>query len=239
MAEHIGAPQKLTDEMAAWAITEIVEENMASAARVHAIESGAELAGRTLVAFGGAAPLHALRMAEKLGIDRVIIPSAAGVGSAVGFLKAPISFEIVRSLHVRLSRIDLNVVDEMPLRALSSEARQIVAYAKEDAQFSESRAVFMRYAGQGHEIAVQLPSGNLANFGAEKLRDAFEQEYRRTYGRLVANVDLEFLSWSVTVTAIRQAAEDPPAFVKPRSSRGADRGPALTGTVRCDGPKVT
>ncbi len=93
-------------DVAALGVSEIVDENMANAARVHAIESGKDARGRTLVAFGGAAPLHASRMADKLGLDRVLVPSNAGVGSAVGFLRAPISYEIVRSQLQRLDSFD-------------------------------------------------------------------------------------------------------------------------------------
>ena len=78
-------------------MSEIVDENMANAARVHAVERGKTLADRTLIAFGGAAPLHAARLAEKLGMDRIVVPPSAGVGSAVGFLRAPIAYEVVRS----------------------------------------------------------------------------------------------------------------------------------------------
>ncbi len=89
----IGAPRGLTTEAAAYGVAEIVDENMANAARVHAVERGAAVAERTLVAFGGAAPLHAARLAEKLGITRVVVPLDAGVGSAIGFLEAPAAYE--------------------------------------------------------------------------------------------------------------------------------------------------
>ena len=83
----------LATEHAALGISEMVDENMANAARVHGIESGKDLRPRTLVAFGGAAPLHAARVAEKLGIGRVLVPAHAGVGSAVGLLRAPVAYE--------------------------------------------------------------------------------------------------------------------------------------------------
>ncbi len=97
LRHEVTDPLALPVELAALGVSEIVDENMANAARVHAIESGKDARGRTLVAFGGAAPLHAARLAEKLGLDRVLVPSYAGVGSAVGFLRAPIAYEIVRS----------------------------------------------------------------------------------------------------------------------------------------------
>ena len=93
--------------MAALGVVEMVDENMANAARVHAIESGKTYAGRTLIAFGGGGPVHACRVAEKVGIDRVLVPIGAGVGSAIGFLRAPVGYEVVRSLYQRLGRFDV------------------------------------------------------------------------------------------------------------------------------------
>lgn len=209
---HVGEPQGLDDEMCAFAISEVVEENMANAARVHAIESGTELAGRTLIAFGGAAPLHALRLAEKLGIDRVLIPSGAGVGSAVGFLRAPVSFEIVRSQHALLGELDLAGTDA-GLAAMAAEARAVVAEAAPGVAMTERAQVFMRYAGQGHEIAVPLPAATLGPDGAELLRQAFEREYQRVYGRLVQASDIEILSWAVTVSVPAATAAEAPAEI--------------------------
>src|SRR6185295_780684 len=143
--------------LAAFGVSEIVDENMANAARVHAIESGKDARGRTLVAFGGAAPLHAARMAEKLGLDRVLVPSHAGVGSAVGFLRAPIAYEVVRSQLQRLDGFDPDGANAL-LAAMRAEAEAIVRRGEPDAPLTESRSAFMRYRGQGHEIAVKLPA---------------------------------------------------------------------------------
>src|SRR5258705_12737462 len=88
MRREIAEPLTLALELAALGASEIVDENMANAARVHAIESGKDARGRTLIAFGGAAPLHAARLAEKLGLDRVLVPSYAGVGSAGRLFRA-------------------------------------------------------------------------------------------------------------------------------------------------------
>ena len=109
-AERIGSKLDLATEHAASGISEIVDENMANAARVHAIESGKDLRSRTLIAFGGAAPLHAARVAEKLGIGRVLVPANAGVGSAIGLLRAPVAYEVVRG------RLDASQRHSMPLR---------------------------------------------------------------------------------------------------------------------------
>ena len=124
----IGAALALTAEMAAYGVGEIVDENMANAARVHAVERGVVVKDHTLVAFGGAAPLHAARLAEKLGIARIVIPPDAGVGSAVGFLRAPIAYELVRSRYMRLDRFEPETATAL-LDAMSREARELAAAA--------------------------------------------------------------------------------------------------------------
>jgi N-methylhydantoinase A len=125
---EVAEPLALATELAALGVSEIVDEHMANAARVHAIESGKDARGRTLVAFGGAAPLHAARMAEKLGLDRVVVPSYAGVGSAVGFLRAPIAYEIVRSGLQRLAAFDAAAANAL-LAAMREEAEPFGVHA--------------------------------------------------------------------------------------------------------------
>ena len=122
---HVGGPLELDTTLSAFGVSEVVEENMANAARVHAVERGAELEGRTLIAFGGGAPLHAARLAEKLGITDVLIPASAGVGSAVGFLRAPIAFEVVRSRFVRLGAFDAAAINGM-FAEMDKEATGVV-----------------------------------------------------------------------------------------------------------------
>ena len=202
LEKHIGEPQSLGPELAAWAISQIVEENMASAARVHAIESGMALSDRTLIAFGGAAPLHALHMAEKIGVQRVIIPSAAGVGSAVGFLKAPLSFEIARSHHTFLSRLNLPHTLSM-LDEVAEEASGIVRETAGHDRIEITLEAFMRYAGQGHEISIPVTFFTGADDDISRLRSMFESEYARVYGRSVPAAEVELLSWVVTAIADR------------------------------------
>jgi N-methylhydantoinase A len=178
---------------------------MANAARVHAIESGKDARGRTLVAFGGAAPLHAARVAEKLGLDRVLVPSYAGVGSAVGFLRAPIAYEIVRSAVQRLDKFDAQAANAL-YAAMRAEAEPIVRRGAGDQPLTETRSAFMRYRGQGHEIAVALPARPYCDDDAVPLRDAFENEYRRLYSRVIPGVEVEVLSWVLLLSAPTPAA---------------------------------
>ena len=198
---EICAPLNLSREMGALGVVEIVDENMANAARVHAAERGVALSGHTLIAFGGAAPLHAARMAEKLGLSRVVVPLDAGVGSAVGFLRAPVAFELVRSLFLRLDAFDADRANAM-LGAMAAEARGLIGDGEE---VEEERSVFMRYSGQGHEIAVPLPLRPLNADDAAVLREAFEAEYRRQFERHIPGAAIETLNWSVAAAVPREA----------------------------------
>ncbi len=196
---HVGEPLGLDLEAAAYGVSEIVDESMANAARVHAVERGAEVRARTLVAFGGAAPLHAARLAEKLGIKRIIVPSGAGVGSAIGFLEAPAAFELVRSLYMRLDRFD-SVAANALLESMTEEATALAREAAGEGRLGEQRRAFMRYAGQGHEIPVDLPNRALTEADAPALRQQFEGEYDRLFARHIPGAAIEIMSWVVLVS---------------------------------------
>jgi N-methylhydantoinase A len=216
MQGEIADKLDLALELAALGVSEIVDENMANAARVHAIESGKDARGRTLVAFGGAAPLHAARMADKLGLDRVLVPSNAGVGSAVGFLRAPIAYEVVRTQLQRLDSFDAASANTL-LAGMFREAESIVRRGAPDAALAETRSALMRYRGQGHEIAVPLTAKTYRRDDAGEIVAAFEEAYRRLYSRVIPGVEVELLSWVVLVagpTPIRAEAPltPPPAF---------------------------
>ncbi|UUX50308.1 hydantoinase/oxoprolinase family protein [Nisaea acidiphila] len=197
---EIGEKMGLTPALSAFGVCEIVDENMANAARVHAIEWGKDIAARAMIAFGGAAPLHAARLAEKLDIPTVVVPTGAGVGSAIGFLRAPISYEVVRSRYMKLSDFDAGAANAL-LAEMGEEARAIVESGAQGAKLAEGRTAFMRYVGQGHEIAVQLPAGALTAEHAEEIRAAFETEYKRLYGRIIPGPEPEILSWTLNMTA--------------------------------------
>jgi N-methylhydantoinase A len=200
VAHAVGDKMHLSAELAALGISEMVDETMANAARVHAIESGKDASGRTLIAFGGAAPLHAARVAEKLGMSHILVPNNAGVGSAVGFLRAPVAYEVVRSHLQRLGSFDAAAVNRL-LTGMRTEAEAIVRRAAGDAPLTEQRSAFMRYRGQGHEIAVTLPVRRYAEADAALLLGAFEKAYRALYSRTIPGVEVEVLSWVTVVSA--------------------------------------
>src|SRR5205823_6557873 len=212
---EVADPLGLALSLAAFGVSEIVDENMANAARVHAIESGKDARGRTLVAFGGAAPLHAARMADKLGLDRVLVPSNAGVGSAVGFLRAPIAYEIVRSQLQRLDAFDAGAANTL-FKAMREQAEAIVRLGEPEAPLVEARSVFMRYRGQGHEIAVSLPVRAYRAADGAELLAAFEDAYRRLYSRVIPGVEVEVLSWVLLLSGpVPQPDAAPPASPAP------------------------
>jgi N-methylhydantoinase A len=215
LERSIGTPLGLDLATAAFGVSEMVEETMANAARVHAVERGKDLAGRTLIAFGGGAPLHAARLAEKLGIHSVLIPSGAGVGSAIGFLHAPVAFEIARSRFMRLSTFAASEVNDI-FAAMEAEAVGAVRLGAPQAEVRQQRAAEMRYAGQGHEIVVPLPVRAFASADVAEFRARFEAAYTALFGRFIPNLDLEVVSWTLRAEAVAPQAATEPSEAPPR-----------------------
>lgn len=212
----VGKPLSLSSNMAAHGVAEIVDENMANAARVHSVERGVVVGDHTMVAFGGAAPLHAARLAEKLGIARVVIPADAGVGSAVGFLRAPAAYELVHSKFMRLDRFDLKEANRL-LAGMSGEAGTLARAAAGKRKLTETRTAFMRYSGQGHEIAITLPVRALVEKDIAQMRERFEAGYRQLFARHIPGAAIEILSWALLVTT---DTAKPPVLKKIKSKAG-------------------
>jgi N-methylhydantoinase A len=209
---------------------EMVDENMANAARVHAIEAGTGFEGRTLIAFGGGGPVHGYRVAEKIGIERILVPRGAGVGSAIGFLRAPVGYEVVRSLYQRFRGFDVGAVNAL-LHSMADEATTLVAQGALGAATTENRLAYMRYVGQGHEISVKLPSRDLVADDVAAIRAAYDAEYARFYDRPVPGSDVEVLSFSVTVATV-VAAVDPVAAPLAAPAPAPIRTQAVRDTVK-------
>ncbi|WP_235035303.1 hydantoinase/oxoprolinase family protein [Roseomonas sp. 18066] len=215
--EAVGQKLGLSPEMAAYAVYEMVCENMASAARVHAAERGAVIAQHTMIAFGGAAPLHAARVAEKVGVTRVVVPPNAGVGSAVGFLAAPVAYEIVRSRPARLDGSFDGAAISSLFAEMTAAARALVEPGARGAALFERRIAFMRYVGQGHEITVELPNRALTAEDVAELRAYFEAEYARQFARAIPAAAIEVLNWSVLVST-HAAKPEAAAAVSPSAA---------------------
>nr|WP_156788445.1 hydantoinase/oxoprolinase family protein [Roseobacter sp. CCS2] len=214
----LGEPLDMDAQTAAFGLAEVVDENMANAARVHAVENGEDLADYTMIAFGGAAPLHAGRLCEKLGVDRLLVPTGAGVGSAIGFLRAPFSFEATRSVYMKLSHFAPDTVQTL-LRELETEATGFVRTCDAKASISAEYKVYMRYTGQGWEIPIALSAKQAANPDAATFQALFEADYTTLFGRTVAGMDIEITVWAVNATT--QAAKADSLDETPKGQSGA------------------
>ena len=219
---HIGSKLDMEAVEAAWGVAEMVDENMANAARVHAVENGEDLSEYTMIAFGGAAPLHAARLCEKLGIRRCLIPQGAGVGSAIGFLRAPFSFEANNSVFMQLSSFDPVRVKQL-FADMENEASAFVRSCDQDANIKTEYKVYMRYAGQGWEIPVPLTVQHITKPDTADYKACFEREYEQLFARTVAGMEIEITVWSVN------AYTEPPE-VRPVQQQGHQRALETTNT---------
>ena len=203
LAEKIAQPLKLTLERAAWGLHEVVNENMANAARIHAVEKGIDPRRFSLVAFGGAGPVHAYQVAEKLRLKTIIVPPGAGVCSAFGFLLAPMSFDLSRSYITRLEELQWERLNSI-YSEMESKGRKLLldaGVALEDMRFM--RSADMRYVGQGFEVSVLLPGGEFNQESLEDFLRAFEKEYQRIYQRLCPEIPIECVNWRLVATGPR------------------------------------
>ena len=193
-------PLQVDQATAAFGLSEVVDENMSNAARMHAVENGKELSEFTMIAFGGAAPLHAARLCEKLAVADLLIPPGAGVGSAIGFLRAPFGFESVRSAYMRLSSFDAvkakQIIDE-----LIEEASSFVRTGAGSAEPTLECMAFMRYVGQGWELPVNVPVEQLGGADGQALKAGYDREYEAFFGRTIDGLDIEVVSWSLRASS--------------------------------------
>ncbi len=209
----VGDRLKLDAQSAAFGICEVVDENMANAARVHAVENGKNISDNMMIAFGGAAPLHAARLCEKLGIDRCLVPPGAGVGSAIGFLKAPFGYESLVSRIIGLSTFqpdDINgLIADLKATAMGFVAQGTAVQGTGGAITCEVVA-FMRYRGQGWEIPVLLPDRPFTTADADLIRADFRAAYARFFGRAIdglSGLEIEIVTISVKAADHRPAPQ--------------------------------
>ncbi len=222
--EGIADPLGLDVAEAAWGIHKIVNESMASAARVHLTERGKDQRAFPIFAFGGAGPVHAYGVGVLLGSPSVMVPLGAGVGSTLGFLAAPLVFDFVRTSLVRLDEIDWTTTNvllgEMGREGAAMLERSEVA---PDDVVVERRAE-LRYVGQGHEVSVRLPDGELSDDSLDEIVSAFEAVYVELYGRTAPGLAIEALNWRVAVSGPR-----PTLATRGRGGRDGARDDELKG----------
>ena len=196
--ERIADPLGVSIEEAAWGIHQIVNESMANAARIHTLERGKDPHRFPVFAFGGAGPVHGFRIAKALGSPAVIVPFGAGVMSAAGFLTAPLAFDFVRSWPGRIDHLDWQEANTL-LNEMEAEGQALLEKSGVlPEQISHQRVADIRYAGQGHEIQVPLPVGQLSRDSVSTIINSFEEVYRRLYARLSQSVPIEIINWRVT-----------------------------------------
>ena len=191
----IAAPLGTDRLRAAAGIVEVVDENMAQAARMYAAEHGGDLAKAVMVAFGGAGPLHADRVARKLGLRRLIVPAAAGVFSALGFLAAPLAFEVSRTRVLRLGETSESLLAEM-FAALEAEAKRVVGQAAGQAAIDIERILDMAYVGQGHQLRV-----NVDSLDPNAVERSFADTYRQAYGYAYDDLEPQIVTLRAIATA--------------------------------------
>ncbi len=205
IGKHIATPLGISIEEAAWGIHRLVNENMANAARVHIIEKGLDPRLFSMMAFGGAGPVHAFHVARQLNAPQLIVPAGAGVLSALGFLVSPIATEEITSYISTLHQINWTRLQKI-LNGMTEKGKQFLIKAGIPTTRMRVKVVAdMRYAGQGHEISVSLPAGKLSAASIPTITRAFREEYRLRYGRDMEGIPIEAVTWRVLVSGPRTA----------------------------------
>lgn len=193
----IARPLGLSIPEAAWGIHQLVNENMANAARVHVVERGKNPRSLPVIAFGGAGPVHGFRVAELIGCSHLVLPPSAGVASAGGFLVAPLAFDFVQSHYTRLDNPDWAYLNRMYAELERQGTHLLAESGAAPGDITHTRSVDIRYVGQGHEVSVPVPGGKLDEGDRATLQQNFELVYQQLYGRPGPDVGLEALTWRV------------------------------------------
>jgi N-methylhydantoinase A/oxoprolinase/acetone carboxylase beta subunit len=206
--EKIANPLGVSAIQAIWGIHDLINETMAAAAKTHIAEKGGNPKIVTIVAFGGAGPVHAYGLAKKLGAPRLLVPPNAGVGSALGFFTAPRAFDLLRSHKVSLASADFNEIEKI-FKELESEAKQILqkeAIEKKDRPGKEQttserirfeRFLDMRFVGQGSETNVPISEKDFTSMKKSDVRRLFDEVYEKLYGRTYPDSEVEFFNFKV------------------------------------------
>ena len=196
---EVAVPLSLTLEEAAWGIHSVANSNMERAMRIVSIERGRDPRKYALVAFGGAGPLHAARLARTLGVPKVIVPVGAGVGSAIGLLTADVKIDVALTRILRMDP-DSALVMKGIFADLETRAKADIAKLNLAGPVTWRRGAYMRYAGQGFEIRVDLPPGDIGPDFPEQAVSSFENAYKGTYGYADSGASVEAIDWYLIAT---------------------------------------
>lgn len=232
MEECLAQPLSVDLDRAAWGVHETINEDVARAFRNHASERGFDYRQATMIAFGGSGPIHACRVARKLRLPQLLLPSAAGVMSALGLLSTPLSFESLLSAPMALEDLDVAGFDRRFHSLAQEAARQLGMEAWSPA--NTIRRLDMRYRGQGHELEVVLPDGDGADL-LPRLTDLFTDAYEKLFAKSFPNHPLDITAWKTTISGpdplhglamslIRDGEAPPPAAPRHRQAYFPDIG---------------
>ncbi len=192
----IAKPLNFTSVQAVWGIHDLINETMAGAAKTHIAEKGGNPKLVTVIAFGGAGPVHAYGLTKKLGAKRLIVPPNAGVGSALGFFTAPRAFDLVRSHKSPLLEADFAEIEKIFSQMETEGARTLEAGAESEGIRFE-RSVDVRFVGQGSETNIAVPEGDFFRIDPQEIRNRFDTVYERLYGRTYPDSAVEFINFKV------------------------------------------
>jgi N-methylhydantoinase A/oxoprolinase/acetone carboxylase beta subunit len=234
--ERIARPLGLPLEAAAWGVHAIVNTNMELATRVVSIERGRDPRDLTLVAFGGSGPVHGCRLAQALGIPRVILPAAAGVTAAIGLLAAEVRFDVARTYQRRVDEVACDRLTAI-YEEMTAQAVAVVRDSAVEGQIQVVRSADARYVGQGYELNVPVPAGRLDAAVLARVRAAFDEIYAARYGYADAQAPVEIVTWKLS--AVGGTPRVALAKVPPRSGEGGRKGvrrayfPEARGYLEC------
>lgn len=221
--EKVAKPLGVTYLQAIWGIHDLINETMAAAAKTHIAEKGGNPNLVTIVAFGGAGPVHAYGLAKKLGAPRLLVPPNAGVGSALGFFTAPRAYDLLRSHKVALSVSDFNMIERI-LKELEEEASKILIKQGSDGEIRFERSLDMRFVGQGSETNVPIPGIEFTKMNKEEIRRRFDEIYEKLYGRTYPDSEVEFINFKVRASLPERLIQFPTLNRKGKSLNKAIKG---------------
>jgi len=229
--EKIASPLGVTYVQAIWGIHDVINETMAAAAKTHIAEKGGNPKIVTIAAFGGAGPVHAYGLAQKLGAPRLLVPPNAGVGSALGFFTAPRAFDLLRSHKVSLVEARLGEIEAI-FAALEEEAGKTLMKDGTGESIRFERSLDMRFVGQGAETNIPAPAGPLSGLGKAEIRRLFDNVYERLYGRTYPDSEVEFINFKVRAVLPEKLLQLP----KLKKKRGQTIEAAVKGTRKAYSP---
>ncbi len=223
VTERIASVLGVSYLQAIWGIHDLINETMAAAAKTHIAEKGGNPKIVTIAAFGGAGPVHAYGLAEKLGSGHLLVPPNAGVGSALGFFTAPRAFDLLRSHKVSLDAANFEEIESI-FTTLEKEAAKTLQEEATGESIRFERSLDMRFVGQGAETNVEAPDRPFSQIEKKEIRGLFDEVYRRLYGRTYPESEVEFINFKVRAVLAEKLLQLPKQKKK--------KGQTLAGAVK-------